>query len=848
MVAAKETHLEGLLEGKRQYRVPLYQRTYSWRKEQLQRLWDDVVKLAETRLEHPEATHFMGSVVLAPSPFNGPVGVQSYLVVDGQQRLTTLTLLLAALRDHRHESEGGEHRERINDEYLINRYGEQQTKVLPTQADRESYDACIRGTAARGGADSVGASYRFFASQIASVDDPEDELDIERLEEAVTRGLTLVSITAQAGDNVHRIFESLNNTGLRLTQGDLVRNYLFMRMPSRGEEMYQQVWLPLQSVLASAELEQLFWLDLVQRDDTVTQSDTYARQQARMDLIPDEDGIVAELQRIARLGRLLHVVLNPEQEPDAAVRTRLQRLRDWDTTTVVPLLVHLLDRRDRGEATSAELASAMLSVESYIVRRVLSYKATAGLNRVLLRAVIDLQGKTPVDAALRAYLSAGRRYWATDEQIRAAADTVPLYYSGRKAQQKLILLWLEESFRSKEPVDPAPLTIEHVMPQTPTQEWQDLIEPGLPEDEDFATAHAAAVHTLGNLTLTGYNSELSNNPWSWKKTKLATSGLHLNMAIAANDEWTLEEIRDRGRMLAELAITLWPGPDPDKKWQPEKEVWSRLNLVLAELPAGTWASYGDVAAVIGTHQVPLGQRLATHETPNAHRVLQSSGTISPSFRWTDPTRTESPRAVLEAEGVMFDENDRASVDQRMTAADLATLSGLSPEVGDIAGTLAGASAGSGGRLDSFMAQLDAAQEPSVADAVKEVLRAWADLGGTVHFGSAQQTSCFLIARDSGDPAGSLWPVTIYPAGKLEVVFEYMSTRPPFDDDSLRLEFLTRLNAAQGVDLSPAKIALRPGIPLAVLADDEARGKVIEALAWFLGQAHPPRHGEGVLPE
>ena len=137
---------------------------------------------------------------------------------------------------------------------------------------------------------------------------------------------------------------------------------------------------------------------------------------------------------------------------------------------------------------------------------------------------------------------------------------------------------------------------------------------------------------------------------------------------------------------------------------------------------------------------------------------------------------------------------------------------------------------------------------SVADAVKEVLRAWADLGGTVHFGSAQQTSCFLIARDSDDPAGSLWPVTIYPAGKLEVVFEYMATRPPFDDDSLRLEFLTRLNAAQGVDLSPAKIALRPGIPLDVLADQQARGKVIEALAWFLGQAHPPRQGEGVLPE
>jgi alkylated DNA nucleotide flippase Atl1 len=252
--------------------------------------------------------------------------------------------------------------------------------------------------------------------------------------------------------------------------------------------------------------------------------------------------------------------------------------------------------------------------------------------------------------------------------------------------------------------------------------------------------------------------------------------------------------------------------------------------------------------VIGTHQVPLGQRLATHETPNAHRVLQSSGTISLSFRWTDPARTESPRAVLEAEGVMFDENDRASLDQRMTAADLATLSGLSPDVDDIAGTLAGASADAGGRLDSFMAQLDAAQEPAVANAVKEVLRAWADLGGTVHFGSARQTSCFLIARDSDDSAGSLWPVTIYPAGKMEVVFEYMSTRPPFDDNSLRLEFLERLNEAQGVALSPAKIALRPGIPLAALTDEEARGKVIEALAWFLAQANRPRHPESMTAE
>jgi uncharacterized protein with ParB-like and HNH nuclease domain len=152
VVAARETTLQELLEGSKQYQVPLYQRTYSWKHEQLKRLWEDILKLAEDRVDAPGATHFIGSLVLAPSPSNGPAGVQEFLVVDGQQRLTTLSILLCAVRDHLVKTEDPErqHRERIDQQYLINKWKpeQQRLKLVPTQEDRPAYLACLDSTPA----------------------------------------------------------------------------------------------------------------------------------------------------------------------------------------------------------------------------------------------------------------------------------------------------------------------------------------------------------------------------------------------------------------------------------------------------------------------------------------------------------------------------------------------------------------------------------------------------------------------------------------------------------------------------------------------------------------------------
>lgn len=836
MVAARETTLRELLEGSKQYQVPLYQRTYSWSREHLKRLWDDILILAEDRVGNPDATHFIGSLVLAASPANGPAGVSEYLVVDGQQRLTTLSVLLCAIRDHRAAREAPEHRDRINQEYLINRWQPEQhrLKLVPTQADRDSYLACLDSTPQAGGGDPIGSAYRYFSAELVAADAPDDPLDIERIESAVITGLALVSVTAQRGDNVHRIFESLNNTGLKLTQADLLRNYLFMRLPTRGAAVYESIWLPLQQQLTAAELELLFWLDLVQRDARATQAEVYSGQQARLNAMRTEADIEAEVRRFSRLGALLRRILHPDEEPHPQVRQRLERLRAWGTTTVYPLLLHLLDRYEQQAATAEQISSAMLYVESFFVRRLLIGRATTNLNRILLSCVTEMDKELPVDEAVRLYLSVGRKYYATDHNVREAVRSIPFYLNGRSQQRKLVLQWLEESYGSKESVAPETLTVEHVMPRTSTAEWRRSLTEDLAPDENVEDAYEALVHTLGNLTLTGYNSELGNEPFPVKRARLAKSGITMNQRIAACHRWGRTEIHARADALADRIISIWPGPT--EQASRSDVAWDIMDKALSELPAGAWTTYGDIAALIGSHPVPVGTRLASSPVPNAHRVLQVDGAVSPGFRWLDPARTDDPHDLLRAEGVEFDQYGRANAAQRVSIEELAQLAGLSPE--DLQEQIPRQRSGKDDTYrDRFVEQLTHLQGEKVTNATLALLDAWTNLGGTLLYGSGGETSCFLVAREKQHRLGNLYSATIYPSGKFEVAFQHMCTRAPFDDVTLREEFRQRLNRLPGVDIAAARIALRPGFPLAVLTDPAATDALIEHLAWFHTQAY-----------
>lgn len=677
---ASETTLKSLLQGERQYLVPLYQRRYSWERPHLQQLWDDLTALLDADVS---SSHFLGSVVLAPSPGNTPAGVQSWLVVDGQQRLTTLSILLCAIRDERRVDDP-QAAERIDDLYLTNRYapGRQRYTLVPTQADRASWIALVESTASGGGDDRIGQAYRFFRAKFSILDPAERTLDLSRIEEIVAGRLAIVEIAAHADDNVHRIFESLNHTGQRLTQADLLRNYLFMRMTTRADHVYESQWLPLQNLLDDKQLEQLVWLELVlQGDDRATQESIYHLQQQRIKQMHGEAEIEQWVVDLHRKALLFHRIVHPGAEPNPLVRKALDRLDRWGAAVVHPIALRVLLACESGELTPDEAAVSLRVVESYLVRRTIAGIPTNNNNRVLMSLVKELGSSVPSAAEITRILSGPRRRFPTDQHIKDAVLANPFYWTGRGPQRTYILRCIEEAYNHSEPLDftTSKLTIEHVLPQSATKEWLEMMAQDAAPDETPDEIHSSLVHTLGNLSLTAYNAKLANDTFEAKKKILADSGLAMNREIADALRWGRPEIHQRGRSMAEKIISLWPGPSNTASVEPIDPKWTLMTQVLASIPAGRWTSYSDIAGVIGTHQRAVGARLSTVTVPNAHRVLKLRGTISPDFRWPDPNCTDDPRTVLEAEGIIFDTQARAAASQRMAARELAEAVGLNTE-------------------------------------------------------------------------------------------------------------------------------------------------------------------------
>lgn len=364
--------------------------------------------------------------------------------------------------------------------------------------------------------------------------------------------------------------------------------------------------------------------------------------------------------------------------------------------------------------------------------------------------------------------------------------------------------------------------------------WRRALGDDLTGSETLVELHGSLVHTLGNLTLTGYNSTMSNKPFDMKKEQLRKSGIAMNQEIALEPRWSRAEIHARADRLAAQTAKIWPGP-VDAVPDDANASWALMAKALAGIPAGAWTTYGDLASLIGSHAVAVGVRLASHTLPNAHRVLQVDGMLSPSFRWPDPARTDDPAALLSAEGVVFDDQGHADQAQRLSIEDLASLAGLT--IGELPETLPVPADGQAPELrDRFVEQLVMQQNPRTVKFVLTILDNWTAMGGTLLYGQAGQTSCFLMARDRTHAQGSIWPVVLYPLQSCEVAFQHLSSRTPFDDIQLREELRRRLNKIPGVDLPASKITLRPAFPLACLADPAALELFLDTLDWFRQEA------------
>ena len=333
----------------------------------------------------------------------------------------------------------------------------------------------------------------------------------------IVEQLAVVDITTEADDNPHRIFESLNYTGVSLTQADLLRNYLFMLLRTRAEEVYDQVWLPMETSLGADNLEGLARVDLQRRGIDATKDDVYRLHQERLEPIAQNEAqVIEEIKDLARRAQHYRRLIEPGTEPDTRIRASLTRLKRWGAQTTYPLLMHIYDLVERGQVSTEDLAQALVYIESFIVRRHLARVPNNQLNRLFADMIKQLDPAIPVPDAVRQELSAERRYWPTDDQIRKAARTEPFYIIGRYDQRKLILERIEVGYGHKEPVDlaNAKLTIEHILPQTLSDDWRELLTT-MGEDPD--EVQNELVHTLGNLTLTAYNGELSNNLFERKQ-------------------------------------------------------------------------------------------------------------------------------------------------------------------------------------------------------------------------------------------------------------------------------------------------------------------------------------------
>jgi alkylated DNA nucleotide flippase Atl1 len=642
-----------------------------------------------------------------------------------------------------------------------------------------------------------------------------------------------VSVTADHDDNVHRIFESLNNTGMKLTLGDLLRNYLFMLLPTRAESVYTTIWSPMQDDLGAEHVETLAYLDLQLRGHPeLRRSDTYQEQQRRFRPIEhDEAAVEAEIAQLARRAVHLHAILQPSTVDDPDIAAGLRRLKDWGTEAVQPILMVLLDRRERGTAAPGETATAMLYLESYLVRRMLCGRTAAGINRALAQAANHIADQPDAAEALREFLSQPRRQWPDDDQLAAGIAGLNFYWIGKASQRTFVLRRLEDSYGHKELInwDDTKVQIEHVLPQSPTPEWLEGLEADVEPGETATDLHERIVHRLGNLTVTGYNPDLSNKPFAAKRALLDKSHFSMSREVAEQESWGLPQIEARGLTMAARAAGVWPGPTTSRAVAPQDQ-WRVVRQVCASLPEGTWTAYGDLSAVSGIHPKPLGNYLAAQPVPNAWRVLRADGSVAPEFRWSDPDRTDPPRAVLEAEGIQFDGKGRAFAAQRLSPTELAALLGLEvPE--DATGD------SHVGQEQRFWIQLRASQSTATVDAVERLLDDWRDRGGYLDWGNGAQAVAFPSMRAGGE---QYWPWNVRPtAGTIEVVFQHLLSRPPFGDTAVRDELRQRINRIPGVHLAQSRLELRPSFPLERVVSDDGLIAAVDAQAWFLDQLPPP---------
>lgn len=563
MEAKEKEILNELISGtKCQFVIPVFQRNYDWRIKDCVRLFDDVIDLACDK-DHPDRKHFMGAFVCKFTRFVD-TNYNQFTLIDGQQRLTSITLMLKALYDYLGQfgDKYEEVRNEITETYLINKFAKDSTlrlKLKPNQVDNDNYNKLMNGEELDPES-KIGRNYNEFKKMIDKMKVPFEDFynAMQRLEGVV--------VYLDDSDNPQVIFESLNSTGLELTDVDLIRNFLLMNCKADEQEsLYKNYWLKIEQLLDNKFLQ--FVRDYLSLKNGIVTPSTKNVPYSTFQKYYRTSGFTrsAFMEHFYEMAKIYNRLLKPQADS----KYLLEALEDYtslEIATTYPFVFGLLvdntpDKEGKKKISDDSLTKILRLLESYLIRRNVCNLAGGGMSQVMASLYNDIlkkHGEEFYKDPFRKVASAlagisTKAYYPKDDEFVREFITRDMYHSRNVFY---ILQKMEMNKQGKEVIDFSKLSIEHVMPQQLSKEWIKYLDRA-----DYENYHQSYCHRIGNLTLTAYNSEMSNKLYSEKKGHMDFSRLTLNHYFNDVEDWKTENaIDDRAKVLSKLAVQLWPYP------------------------------------------------------------------------------------------------------------------------------------------------------------------------------------------------------------------------------------------------------------------------------------------------
>lgn len=545
--------------NKRQYVIPVYQRNYEWSEEQCRKLFDDIVSAHER-----QHYHFCGSVVYAPL---GSIGkVDQFVIIDGQQRLTTIYILIKALMDL---AETDKQRESLKESLMnkdkFNQYTTDistKLKLKPIKSDNNQLLLLMDNKQSELNPNSgIARNYRLFCELIREYLNSHEDADVTHIYDGIEYLLCATIKLDDDDDNAQEIFERINSTGVPLSLADKIRNYALMANAEQ-DRLYEQYWLPSEQMLGSEQMSNFFidYLNM-KSEGFIRIEEAYDEfKRIHADSSNNSEDILKEVYHYAKQ---YDIFLHGSANLGDAVNKSLDSLRQLKQTTVYLFLFHVFDDLENGVITEKELARVLTFLLNYSIRRLICEVASnslRGLYKTLYSRVFAVsENKAHYYDALVSFMQqlTSRDVIPSEDVFRAALKTKNLYR--KNALCKYLLISVEN--RGKEPIHTDTLSIEHIMPQNQhlSTAWQRML------GDNWEKVHDTYLHTLGNLALTGYNSELGDKPFAEKKELLAEQPTHITelyKGVLDREAWNEDTIEERAEKLADIIMGLFAIEQP----------------------------------------------------------------------------------------------------------------------------------------------------------------------------------------------------------------------------------------------------------------------------------------------